>query len=152
MSWFSRIFASGAGQAKMPQFTVELPAEPVQIVWAFIADYHRWNDYVYRLSEADQSGDLVQRLYEQLIAHYCGPAKRPQLPTYGSHSTFTLENCSLGDEKGDDKRRMVAITVSSPDGYPQSFECDLTRNSTGWLIDELYYLDKYDGNARLKYL
>ena len=152
MNWIKRLISSATAQPNAPEFCADLPVEPAEIARAFLADYHRWNDFAWAVRDVDKTGGAVQRAYDQLIAHYCGPAKHPQLPAYGSHSTFTAENSSIGAETGDDMRRTVAAAVRDQSGYEQSFEFDFVQSEGRWMLEELYYLDEFDGNARLKYL
>ncbi len=154
MNWIRRILSSATAHSNAPELCTDLPLEPTDIARAFIADYHHWNDYAWGLNDVDNTAGAVQRAYDQLIAHYCGPAKKPQLPCYSSHSTFTAENSSVAAETGDESRRIVAVAVAARavSDYEHSFEFDFVRIKGRWILEEVYYLDEYDGNARLNYL
>ena len=152
MSWLRRLIGGKGSTIAEPDFSGGLPAEPAQIAQQFVADYERWNTYAWSAYQSDSYDERPQRSYLELIAHYCGPAKKPQLPAFGTVSTFSAENCSIGSARADGGKCTVPVTAPDQTGFDAAFEFDFVRDGDRWWLEEVYYLDEYENNARLRYL
>ncbi|TMM46731.1 hypothetical protein [Qipengyuania marisflavi] len=152
MSWIGRLFGGRSDAVGEPEYANALPPDPADIARLFIADYERWNTYAWSAHQVDPRDVQSERSYLKLIAHYCGPAKKPQLPAYGSAPTFSSANCTVGSASGDDGKCTVPVTARDETGFDVAFEFDFIRERARWLLEEVYYLDEYEKGARLKYL
>lgn len=135
-----------------PSFDERLPEEPEDIARAFFADYQQWNDFAYACSKAGNDYQPANRSYDALIAKYCREGKQRQGLAFGSRASHSPETSKVVGVKGKGDRRKVTEINTNEHGFEATYEYDLRFENGRWVLDELYFVDMYDRNRRLRCL
>ncbi len=122
------------------------------MVLEFLKDYKVWNDFASAEYAKSSRHTLADTAYDALILKYCGPGKDRQLLTFGSDPSFNPLTDTIADI--DRSENCVVVRVKHGNrGWDECFyEFDFHPRGDRWVLDEVYYLDEFDQNARLKML
>lgn len=125
---------------------------PIELTRDFFVDYQVWNDFAYAQYQPGGADELAETSYDALIAKYCGTGKAHQLLSFSSSASFTPETDTIESVTTAADKQIVLTKHVNEWGHEQFHEFEYHRSDGRWLLDELYYLDEYDDNKRLKLL
>lgn len=122
------------------------------MVLEFLEDYKVWNDFASAEYEKSSRHKLADKAYDALILKYCGPGKDRQLLTFSSDASFNPQTDTI--DSIDQSEDLVVVRVKHGNrGWDECiYEFDFHPRGDRWVLDEVYYLDAFDQNARLKML
>lgn len=122
------------------------------MVVQFLKDYKVWSDFASADSEKFSRFNLAERSYTSLVGKYCGPDKQHQLITFSSDASFNPDTDTVVSVDESEEKTVVRLSHGAR-GWDECFyEFDFHLRSNRWVLDEVYYLDEFDNNARLKFL
>lgn len=122
------------------------------MVLEFLEDYKVWSDFASSEYAKSSRFTLADKAYDALILKYCGPGKDRRLITFSSDPSFNPQTDTITDV--DRSEDIVVVRVKHGNrGWDECiYEFDFQFHGDRWVLDEVYYLDEFDQNARLKML
>lgn len=116
---------------------------PEDVVRAFNADYKRWNDYAFMMSDDGQGMDAAESAYGKLVARFCPPGIKHEPVAFGSDSSHDGGDVILGTELGTDSC-IVRARHAQPSGnssFESDYEYHLQREGSRWYLTNVFYVD-----------
>jgi hypothetical protein len=133
-------------------FEGAVPNEPSAMTMAFIADYQLWNDFAYTSYEESSDSSLAELSYDSLILKYCGLEKDHLLVAFGSDSDHRPECTTINECMTNGDESIVKTVETDGHGFESEYEYHFRVVGDRWLLEELYFLDEFDGNKPLRSL
>lgn len=139
-------------KSNTPQFIEKLSSDPVDIVREFVCDYKTWNDFAFAEHEISPESGLAEQSYGALVRKFCGPEKKHQLLTFSNDSSFHPSTDEVVNVEESKEKAVVRVKHGNRGWDECLYEFEFQRRFDRWVLDEVYYLDEYDNNARLNFL
>lgn len=149
-----KLSGDGAAQAKplnvqMDRHQAELAADQVpqdilDIVTGYIADYYKWNQDAFAMSDSagdDKADQQIQDAHDQIVSKWYSSQTTPQGISYGSESmhdpsTEKIQGATVTDD--------TAIVITTPGGQHSGndqYEYHLIKKDGAWKLRQMYYVD-----------